>query len=252
MLIHIVVSPLYGQQEDTQISIKDNSYSHFNKISKQDLTSNYFYIPDTSLVIRPKNSYTTITVINKHGVNRVAPAGYSTIYPYRRNGELYGTYKLDSNLVCIPFYGGIDEESTIFTFWFVKKDSLEFKHLWQNIFHTKYANSFVDTCVHFNSTKVFIGNTIGGEGGSSWKEIWIAKLVTSNHIGICHSYMKGWNTDGEIRYSLIYDLNNNIINIQAKEVYLELNNANAWDTVRSKTVINKDIDLNTVINEECR
>lgn len=127
-----------------------------------------------------------------------------------------------------------------------------FNRLYQDIFLTKYAHSFIDTNFYFNSTNVLIGNTVGAKGGGSWKELWIGKESPKNRIAICHSYLKGWESDGEVRYTLDFGLISDRIYIKIVEHYLKLNSMNTWDTTRSIIVLNEFVDLSTVLNEECR
>jgi hypothetical protein len=72
-----------------------------------------------------------------------------------------------------------------------------------------------------------------------------------NSMGICWTHTKGWESDGKIRYMLNYDITDNIINISVNQLYLELNRMNTWDAIRTSTVINATVDINTIINEKC-
>ncbi len=113
--------------------------------------------------------------------------------------------------VIIPYIQDPDGNTTIFTIWKQKNDSLEYEGYYKNIFISKYSDVFPTQFYEVSGNTYLLGKTNIGEGGGYAEEYWIGKVTENNILQINSIYSTGWDVSDDTIKTLTFNRNKNTL-----------------------------------------
>lgn len=113
--------------------------------------------------------------------------------------------------VIIPYIQTPDGETTIFTIWKQKNDSLEYEGYYRNIFISKYSSVWPIQYYECSINSYLLGKTSFGEGGGYAEEYWIGEVTENNILKINSICSTGWDVSDDTIKALTFNRNKNTL-----------------------------------------